>query len=200
MSSRPKVNGDQPNSQFLSHLSSYPVARALISTYKDNSLGRKSLDLANSAYANFAQPLLPYLQGPYSIIAPYVAKADSLADSGLEHVDSRFPIVRENTTTIKNNVLDTIFYPAHVAAHGRDYLFHTYADEHGKMGGPDGLVKTAKTVISTELKVLGDVFARVGEWVAPKREQAKSKAGAARAQVERQIDEMKQSANNKKDK
>ena len=181
-------------------MTSYPVANDLITTYKNNSLGRKSLDLANSAYDNVAKPFLPYLQGPWSFVAPYVAKADSLADSGLGQVDSRFPIVKEDTEKIKSTAMDYIFSPVHLAAHGKDYLFKTYDDEHRKMGGQDGVGKVVKTILSTELKVLGDVFTAVGEFFGPKKEAAKQKTQLTKENIQKQVDQMKQNANSKKDK
>lgn len=181
-------------------MTSYPVANDLITTYKNNSLGRKSLDVANSAYDNFAKPFFPYLQGPWSIVKPYVEKADSLADSGLGQVDSHFPIVKEDTEKIKSTAMDYVFSPIHVAAKGRDYLFETYNDEYRKMGGQDGVAKTVKTIVSTELKVIGDVFTTIGEFFGQKKEAAKQKAELTKENIEKQIDQMKQNTNSKKDK
>ena len=184
----------------LQHLTSYPVANDLITTYKNNSLGRKSLDVANSTYDNFAKPFLPYLKGPWSWVAPYVAKADSLADSGLGHVDSHFPIVKEDTEKIKGTVMDYVYFPVHVAVRGRDYVFQTYNDEHGKMRGQDGLGKTAKSVVSTELRVAGDVCTAISQFVNGKKQTAKQKTELTKARIEQQIDEIKQNAQSRKEK
>ncbi|KAL9096339.1 MAG: hypothetical protein Q9165_001336 [Trypethelium subeluteriae] len=194
------VNGEKPHSQFISHLASYPVANDLITTYKNNSLGRKSLDIANTAYENVARPFFPYLQTPWSIVAPYVAKADSLADNGLDQVDYRFPIVREDTEKIKGTVMDYVYLPVTLAAQGRDYLFQTYHDEHRKVGGQDGWARTAKSIVSTELKVAGDVFTKLGEFFGPKKEAAKRNTELTREKIEKKYDETKQNANSKKDK
>ncbi|KAI9708484.1 MAG: hypothetical protein M1820_003945 [Bogoriella megaspora] len=191
---RPMTNGETPHSQFLDHLTSYPVANDLITTYKNNSLGKKSLDLANGAYDNFAKPVLPYLQGPWTFIAPYVAKADSIADSGLGKVDSHFPIVKEDTEKIKGTVLDYAYFPFHLAGQTKDYVFYTYNDEHKKTKGPDGLSKTAQAVISTELKLMLDVINKVKEFLGPKKEAAEKKAELTKENIEKKVDEMSHKA------
>jgi len=150
--STPLTNGEKPSSQFISHLTSYPAVSDGIATYKSNPYGQKSLNLANATYSRFGAPLIPYVKGPYSYVAPYVAKADSLGDAGLSKVDGTFPIVKEDTHKIKDTVLDYAFFPLRVAGQGKEYLFSTYQDEYKKTGG-DGIITTAKALVSTELKV-----------------------------------------------
>lgn len=118
---------------------------------------------------------MPYLQGPYSYVAPYVAKADEIADSSLGKVDNTFPIVREDTEKIRGTVVDYALFPLRVAGQSKDYLVATYNDEYRKTGGR-GLVTTAKAMISTELKVTADFFQMVADFLGPKKEAAKQKA------------------------
>jgi len=118
---------------------------------------------------------MPYLQRPYSYVAPYVAKADEIADSSLGRVDNTFPIVKEDTEKIKGTVMDYALFPLRVAGQSKDYLLSTYNDEYQKTGG-QGLVTTAKAVISTELKVTADIFQMVADFLGPKKEATKQKA------------------------
>ena len=110
--STPLTNGTaNGSSKFLSHLNSYPVVSDSVETFKSNTYGKKSLEVADSAYQRFAKPVEPYLETPYSYAKPYVAKADELADTGLGHVETHFPIVKEDTTTIVDKGKSIVFLP-----------------------------------------------------------------------------------------
>ncbi|KAF2455286.1 hypothetical protein BDY21DRAFT_365502 [Lineolata rhizophorae] len=177
----PMTNGEKPSSQFLTHLTSYPVVSDSMTKYKTNPYGKKSLDLAHDVYAKFGAPLLPYLAGPYSYLAPYVAKADTLADSGLSKVDSRFPIVKEDTETLKGTAVGYARLPFRVAGQGRDYVFATYDSEYKKVGG-EGVVKMAKAIVSTELKITADAWSAMLDFLGPKKEAAKQKYANSNSQ------------------
>lgn len=153
------------------HLTSYPLVSDGITTYKSNPYGQKSLSLFADAYSRLASPLMPYLRGPYAYVAPYVAKADELGDNGLTTVETRFPIVKEDTSTIKGTVLDVAFYPVKVVNDGKEYIFKTYEDENNKTEGK-GLPKLVKSVVSTELKIAADMLHFVAEWLGPRKEKA----------------------------
>jgi len=174
------TNGDKPSSEFLSHLTSYPAVSDGISTFKSNPYGAKSLDLADAGYARFVKPVLPYAQKPYGYVAPYVAKADSLASHSLDKVDETFPIVKEDTEKIKGTVLDYAFYPIKLAGESKDYLFSTYSSEYKKCGG-DGYVSGGKAIITTSLVVTSDTLNWLSQFLGAKKEQAKSKADEAKA-------------------
>lgn len=173
--SAPMTNGDKPSSQFINHLASYPVISDTISTYKSVPLGQYSLNVAENAYNSLAKPLFPYVEGPYGYVAPYVERADSLADKGLNKLEHTFPIVKEDTHKIRDSIFDTVFFPLRVAFQGRDYLLNTYRDEYRKTGG-EGLITTGKAILSTELKVAADFFQTVSDVLGPKKEAAKQKA------------------------
>lgn len=124
-STMPQTNGTT-NSQFIDHLTSYPVVSDSIETFKSNPYGKKSLELADSAYTRFAKPVEPYLETPKHYAAPYAKKADELAASGLDQIDSRFPIVKEDTNTIVDKSKSLIFWPLKIADDGRNYVWTTY--------------------------------------------------------------------------
>lgn len=124
--STPLTNGTSPSSKFLSHLNSYPVVSDGVETFKSNPYGKKSLDLADSAYQKLGKPIEPYLETPYSYAKPYVTKADELADSGLGHVESRFPIVKEDTNTIIDTGKSIVWYPFKLAEDGKSYVMSTW--------------------------------------------------------------------------
>jgi len=171
----PMTNGEKPHSVFLQHLTSYPLVSDSISTYKSNPYGQKSLSLAESIYGKFVAPVVPHLRGPYSYVAPYVAKADSLADSGLSKAESKFPIVKEDTEKIKGTVYGYASLPLKKAEEGKEYLFSTYSREYDAVGG-QGAVKTVKALISTDLRIMMDVWGVVIGYLGPKKAAAQQKA------------------------
>lgn len=174
MGDSPMTNGEKPSSQFLSHLTSLPLVSDSIETYKSNPYGQKTIALASNTYDRFGKPIVPYLQGPYSWVAPYVAKADSLADSGLTKAEQTFPIVKEDTEKVKGTILDYALFPVHVGLKGKDYIFSTYDDQYKKTGG-QGLGTTVKAAISTEMKVAHDVYNFVMGYLSKGKETAQKK-------------------------
>jgi len=117
------------SSKFLSHVTSYPVVNDGIETFKQNPYGKKSLELANDTYRKYGKPVEPYLETPYNYARPYVAKADELAASGLGHVDTHFPIVKEDTHTVVDTAMGYVFWPFKLAGDGRDYVLKTWSGE-----------------------------------------------------------------------
>lgn len=174
------TNGERPHSKVLSHITSYPVVSDSITYYKSNPYGQKSINLASTCYSKFAAPVLPYLQGPYSYVAPYVEKADSLADDGLAKVDTKFPIVKEDTSKIKGTVIDYAFFPLRLAGQGKEYVLDTFNDQYSKTNGQDGLVKLAKATISTELKFGHDAYNLLMAYWTKGKETAQKKTSEAK--------------------
>ena len=120
------VNGVTSSSQFLDHLTSYPVVSDGIETFKSNPYGKKSLELADTAYSKFGKPVEPYLETPKQYAAPYAKKADELADSGLSRIENHFPIVKQDTTTIVDKGKAFVWWPFQVVGDGKDYVISTY--------------------------------------------------------------------------
>ncbi|KAI9728878.1 MAG: hypothetical protein M1834_007136 [Cirrosporium novae-zelandiae] len=168
----PAVNGEKPSSQFISHLASYPVVHDSIEAYQANPYGKKSIKLAEHGYETFAKPMIPYLSKPYEYAAPYVHKADSLADSGLSKVDEKFPIVKDETEKVKGTVLDFATYPLKLVGDSKDYVFKTYQSEYKKCGG-DGIVAGGKAFITTSLVITSDTLSWISEYLGSKKEEAK---------------------------
>lgn len=158
MDSTPLTNGEKPVSKVLSHLQSYPVIQDSVELYKTNPYGAKSLSVVNSLYNKFVSPLHPYLQTPYSYLSPYIDRADELGDSGLSKVDEKFPIVKEDTSKLKETAQSYAFLPLTLAGQGKQYVLGTFNDEYNKTRGDRGLIKLAKATISTELKIGHDGF------------------------------------------
>lgn len=143
-----------------------------ISVFKSNPYGRKSLSIADHGYSRFIAPIVPYTQRPYDYVKPYVEKADSIADDGLRKVDSRFPIVKEDTVKIKKAVIDVAFFPFRLAGTSKDYILSTYSGEYQKCGG-NGYISGGKAVITTGLVVTSDSLAFLSSILAHKKEQTK---------------------------
>ncbi|KAI9674149.1 MAG: hypothetical protein M1817_001967 [Caeruleum heppii] len=171
------VNGDlTKSSASISHLTSYPVVHDSISAYKSNPLGQKTVNLAENAYHSFAAPVLNMFSGPYQYVSPYVNKADSIADSGLQKVDQTFPIVKKPTGELKDNVMSLALFPLRKTLEGKDYVFNTYSSEYQKVGG-NSLMTTGKAMISTGLVVTSDSLGWLSNFLSAKKEQAKDYTG-----------------------
>jgi len=171
MSSGPTTNGGEPHSQFLSHLTSFPVVSDTISTYKTNPYGAKSLSLFNSAYTRFDsmlyKPVAPYLRTPISYVTPYIAKADSLGDSGLSSLESRFPIVKENTAALREKAQGYTGYPFKLYDDGKNNLFQIYSEEYSKYEkqGYGKMVGRARAAVDTEIRVISTVVQYGTDWL-----------------------------------
>ena len=154
------------------HLTSYPFISEPLSNAKSTSVGQSTVQLASRAYNSFARPVIPYLSGPLSVLAPYVSRADTLADHGLNRLDRTFPAVKTADT---RTVLTT---PFRLAGQGRDYVLHTYEDERRKTVGAGkqdkgGVVLLGKAVLSTELKIAVDAVSVLTDFLGPKKDEAK---------------------------
>lgn len=166
------TNGEKNSSQFLDHLTSLPAVSDGIETFKTNPYGKKSLEVTNDAYSRFGKPVEPYLKTPYSYAEPYIQKADELADSGLSHVENHFPIITKDTKTIIETTKSYVFAPLR-------YVTNTYGDEYVKTakynGRGEGMYTRVLAIISTEMKIASDFFAKVSEVLGPKYEDSKQK-------------------------
>lgn len=139
---------------------------------------------------------MSYLAGPYQYVSPYVAKADSIADSGLSKVEQTFPIVKSSTGEIKSNVTDVALFPLRKAFEGKDYIFSTYGNEYKKVGG-QGLFTTSKAMVSTGLVVTSDSLSWLSEYLGSKKEDVKQVANQAGSKVQQKKDQAKQTMNEK---
>ncbi len=115
-------------------------------------------------------PFVPYAKRPYGYVAPYVAKADSLASDGLSKVDNTFPIVKQDTEKIKGTVLDFAYFPFRIVGDGKNYLLDTYTGEYKKCGG-DGYMAGGKAMITTGLVVTSDTLAWLGSFLGQKKDE-----------------------------
>jgi len=181
------MNGDKPSSVFLSHLTSYPIVSDSITTYKTNPYGAKSISIFSSAYSTAYSTLYPrlspFLQTPYSFVEPYLVKADSLGDSGLSTLESKFPIVKEDTTTIQQKVQGVAGYPFAVVGKGKEYVTKTWEEEYSKSEGT-GVFKTGRAVIGTELKLGQAVIEYLRGILLKAKEEGKSVVEKSKAEME----------------
>ncbi|KAL8957661.1 MAG: hypothetical protein Q9193_005128 [Seirophora villosa] len=169
---RPTVNGDKPSSQFIAHVTSYPAVADSLDAIENNPYGKKGIELATEGYNKVVAPVVPYAQRPYGYVAPYVQKADELADGGLTRVDNKFPIVKQDTEKIKGTILDLAFMPLRMASDGKDYLLSTYSNEYKKCGG-NGYLAGGKAFITTGLVVTSDSLSWLADYLNQKKEQGK---------------------------
>lgn len=189
----PQVNGEAPSSAFLSvrsksylppnfyrqrliaylqHLFSYPVISDSISTFKSNHYGAKATELTTTTYTKISSPILPYLSKPYQYVSPYVAKADSLADSSLSTLDSKFPVVKKPTGELYDEGKAIVFYPLKVGNEGKEYVLSVFGGEKKKVGG-EGVVTWAKAGIATGLVVSSDALGWLSAFLSKKKKEAK---------------------------
>ncbi|KAF2173403.1 hypothetical protein M409DRAFT_15687 [Zasmidium cellare ATCC 36951] len=183
------TNGEKPSSQFISHLTSYPAVNDSIETFKSNPYGKKSIELADGVYSRFGKPVEPYLETPYSYAKPYVQKADELADSGLNTVESHFPIVKEDTHTIVDTAKSYIWWPY-------NYVSGAYEDEYNKTAKHNergqGITTTILAIVSTELRIASDFFHAVADILGPKYEESKKKGSEYIKDLENKAEHYKQ--------
>ncbi|KAI4235354.1 MAG: hypothetical protein LQ352_008101 [Teloschistes flavicans] len=182
---QPAVNGDQP-SQFIAHVTSYPAVSDSIDAIEANAYGKKGIELANEVRTKVVDPVLPYAERPYGYIKPYVQRADSLANDGLQKIDARYPIVKQDTKKIKSSILDLAFMPLRMATEGKDYLLETYGKEYKKCGG-DGYIAGGKAVVTTGLVVTSDSLAWLATYLNQKKEQSKDLAKETKEQVQEKV-------------
>lgn len=168
----PQVNGDAPSSAFLSHLISFPVIGDSISTFKSNPYGAKSLDLTSAGYEKLGKPLIPYLAKPYEYVSPYVKKADSLGDSALSTVESKFPVVKKPTGELYSEGKSIVFFPLKFALEEKDHVFKTYNTEVKKVGG-EGIVTYGKAAVSTGLIVGHEAYSWLSSFLSAKKAEVK---------------------------
>jgi hypothetical protein len=170
----PQVNGEtaSPSSAFLSHLTSYPVISDSISTFKSNPYGAKSLTITTSTYEKLSKPLAPYLHTPYTYISPYLTKADSLGDSTLSSLDTKFPAVKKPTGELYSEGKSFIFFPLRKGTEGKEYVLGVYGSEKKKVGG-EGIVTYGKAALATGLVVSSEAFGWLSSFLSAKKEQAK---------------------------
>jgi hypothetical protein len=151
----PQVNGEvPPASAFLDHLLKYPVINDSVTTFKQNHYGQKSLQLGDSAYKTFAQPVLPYFSKPYQYVSPYVKKVDSLGDQTLSQVDARFPVVKKPTGELYADAKSVVLFPLRKGMESKDHVLATYGEEHKKVGGPEGGLMTYPKAFVTGTLIL----------------------------------------------
>jgi len=168
-----QVNGETaPSSAFLSHLFSYPIISDSISTIKSNSYGSKTIDFSQTSYDKISKPILPYLSTPISYITPYAKKADSIGDSTLSTIDSKFPVVKKPTGELYDEGKAFVFFPLKKGTEGKDYVLGVYGSEKKKVGG-EGLVTYGKAALATGLIVTSDTIGWISSFLAQKKQQAK---------------------------
>ncbi|MCJ1354158.1 MAG: hypothetical protein MMC33_004145 [Icmadophila ericetorum] len=170
-----QVNGEKgeyPQSKTISHIASYPVVAEGLKHFQSNPYGQKSIEVADHGYKSIVTPILPYAQGPYGYVKPYVTKADEMAEGGLKKVDETFPIVKEDTQKIKDSIFDLALLPFRIANHSKNYVLKTYEGEYKKCGG-NGYVASGKAVVTTSLIATSDYLAWLSTFLAEKKEQVK---------------------------
>jgi hypothetical protein len=192
----PTVNGDMPHSATLDHVTKYPVVSDSISVFQSNPYGQKSIDLTNAAYARFVKPTLPYLEKPASYAKPYVAKVDEIGDSILSKFDEKVPIVKSETSEIKQTAVDYVHWPFKVATEQKDYVISTYSDEYKKCGG-DGVIAGGKALVSGSFVVASDWLSYFASLLQKAKAEGQSKAAELKAQAESKAGDVKGQAENK---
>ncbi|CAI4211777.1 unnamed protein product [Parascedosporium putredinis] len=171
-----QVNGDtapQPaTSLFVEHLLTYPVVKDGVTVFQNNQLGRKSIQISDTAYRNLAGPVLPYLHKPYGYVWPYLEKADHLGDQTLSKVDLRFPAIKKPTDELYADAKSLVLLPYSKGMEGKDHVLGIYSAECKKVGG-ESLVAYSKALVSTVFTISGETIHWVGNLLGAKREEIK---------------------------
>jgi hypothetical protein len=171
---RPQVNGDVPNasssSAFVQHLLSYPVVSDGLDKFKSYEYGQKSIQIGDSAYKNFAAPLLPWFSKPYEYVSPYVNRADSLGAQTLEKLDEQFPVVKKPTADLYNDTKHLIFLPLNKGLEGKDHVYQIYLEEY-KKNERGGFVNQGLAAVTTVFVVSNETLGWLSSFMATKKQQ-----------------------------
>lgn len=82
--------------------------------------------------------------------------------------------MKEDTNKLKETIQGYAFFPLKLAGQGKEYVFSTWDDEYKKTKGEEGIAKSVKAFISTELKIGLDGYKLLSEyWARGKKEAAK---------------------------
>lgn len=163
---------EPPLTPRLQHIAAYPVVADGLKHFQSNPYGQKSIEVADQGYKSIVTPILPYAQGPYGYVKPYVTKADEIAEGGLKKVDETFPIVKEDTQKIKDSIFDLALLPFRIANNSKNYVLKTYDGEYKKCGG-NGYIASGKALVTTGLIVTSDSLAWLSTFLNEKKEQTK---------------------------
>ncbi|KAL8740287.1 MAG: hypothetical protein Q9190_006996, partial [Brigantiaea leucoxantha] len=169
------------------HVKSYPIFDDSLSAIKSNHYGARGLALADDATTR-ALSTIP--QGPRDYLAPYAQHIDQLADNGLDKVDSRLPIFKEDTQKLKDTLFEYAFFPLYLVGKTRDYVLGKYDEQYKKLGG-DGYITGAKAAVTTGLVVTSESLAWAAEYVSEKKEQAGDLAAEKKGQAQELYKEKK---------
>ena len=183
------------------HVKKYPTVQSSVSTFQSYPIGQKSVDTFKAYYAQYLSPFLSNFAGPYSYVAPYVLKADDIADFGLKKVDNNFPIVTKDPSTIKSTILDYAYSPFRLANDGRTFLTDTYAEEYKKCGGDKGgpVISGSKAVVTTTLLLTSETLGWLSSILSEKKSQGQDFASEKYARVSHFVGEQSEYVNGKKD-
>jgi len=161
----------QPPANNPQHLTSIPVISDSISTFKSNPYGSKSLSLTQQTYNKLVTPFAPYLHTPYAYISPYIARADTLGDSTLSSLESRFPAVKKPTGELFAEGKSLLGFPVVKGVEGKEYVLKTFNGEVKKVEG--GVVGWGKAAVSTGIIVGGDAYGWIASFLSQKKTEAK---------------------------
>jgi len=179
--SAPLTNGETPRSRALSHLQSYPVVHDTVETFRNTQIGASTLNLASNTYQSIVAPFHPYLQRPYSVAHPYLTKADELGDSGLSKFEAYVPVVKEETSVLR----DYAYAPF-------NYLTGTWNEQYQRTTHRNTIVRSGLAVISTELKIFQDGCTVFLDYWNRGQQTAREQAQTAREKVNEKADQVKQ--------
>jgi hypothetical protein len=93
------------------HLLTYPAVQDSVRAFRENALGRLSIQLSNSAYQMVVRPVASLLNKPYGLVAPYVQRADQLGDQTLSTLEKKFPVVKKPSPELLSDARQAVYAP-----------------------------------------------------------------------------------------
>ncbi|KAK3983792.1 hypothetical protein QBC44DRAFT_43605 [Cladorrhinum sp. PSN332] len=169
------VNGDSPHSATIRHLLAFPTVQDGVRTYKNTTLGQKSLELGGAAYQGFANNIFPFFRKPYEYISPYVERVDAIGDQTLSRIEEKFPIVKKPASEIVEDTKKVVLFPLRISQSGREYVFAVYHAEAGKLEG-NPVVVHSKAAIVTAITLTTESLIAAKDYMTCAKEQAKKAA------------------------
>ncbi|KAK4166213.1 hypothetical protein QBC43DRAFT_21774 [Cladorrhinum sp. PSN259] len=169
------VNGDSPHSATIRHLLAFPTVQDGVRTYKNTTLGQKSLEIGGAAYQGLANNILPFFRKPYEYISPYVERVDAVGDQALSKLEEKFPVVKKPASEIIEDTKKIVLFPLRISQSGREYVFAVYQSEANKIEGNPVIVH-GKAAIVTAITLATESLIAAKDFMTNTKEEFKKAA------------------------
>ncbi|KFY93009.1 hypothetical protein V500_03963, partial [Pseudogymnoascus sp. VKM F-4518 (FW-2643)] len=142
-------------SQFLSHLTSYPLISSALTTLTSHPYASTPLSLTHRAVDTLTPYTTPFITPVAPYVTPYLVRLDTLADSGLSAFDARVPAAKkpteelyEQTKELYAHTRELALKPYTLSREGGEYVLKTYEGEV-KRADAKGVIGYGRAAVGT---------------------------------------------------